>query len=455
LIANVPALLSMMATPGALVALSWVVVALAYAGILRIAFKAPFRRDLASFPAMRGWLLGGCLVGTLASVWLLSRLVLLHYLVAAASLAGMAWLWWRARPTYGRSRGWPAGSLGIGASLDAIDNRDYYLEQAARHGPIFKMSQFGRPVLCVVGLARGRQLLQDHRASLGPATLPYNKFVGIGMLRYIPRESHHTEGPLFRRALATPTLERSEPEARATLRQRLAVFAQTGGDIRPVIRSWTVELLATAFFGLHATDRRVRTLDAAQNAMNLQLTSGRKWSEAIQRSLVSAVEVVREAAQELRRTGESASVLGALVAPPRIRSATKGGSGTCFLQRASTVSAISVGSSVRRKSVANGVGWRTPRMDWYLAAVSPHRSRTLAMALASTTRRPRRCVSIAAEQSCASARPRSAGNRNGHHPDRGGDPGPAGPAHNRRVARFVGCPRSGQQFGLSPDHGRW
>jgi hypothetical protein len=263
---------------------------------------------------MRGWLLGGCLVGTLASVWLLSRLVLLHYLVAAASLAGMAWLWWRARPTYGRSRGWPAGSLGIGASLDAIDNRDYYLEQAARHGPIFKMSQFGRPVLCVVGLARGRQLLQDHRASLGPATLPYNKFVGIGMLRYIPRESHHTEGPLFRRALATPTLERSEPEARATLRQRLAVFAQTGGDIRPVIRSWTVELLATAFFGLHATDRRVRTLDAAQNAMNLQLTSGRKWSEAIQRSLVSAVEVVREAAQELRRTGESASVLGALVA---------------------------------------------------------------------------------------------------------------------------------------------
>jgi hypothetical protein len=56
------------------------------------------------------------------------------------------------------------------------------------------------------------------------------------MLRYIPRESHHTEGPLFRRALATPTLERSEPEARATLRQRLAVYRPRHGHFRRAIQ---------------------------------------------------------------------------------------------------------------------------------------------------------------------------------------------------------------------------
>src|SRR5688572_13863549 len=297
-----------------LVALSWAVVVVAFAGTLRVALKPPFRRDLAALPALRaGLVVSGLLAMSMGALVLLRVVVLLH-LTALACLTAMAYLWWRARPSYGRVRGWPPGSLGLGASLDAIDQREYYLEQAARHGPVFKMSQFGRPVLCIVGLARGRQLLQDHRTSLGAAALPYNRFVSRGMLRYMPHESHHAEGPLFRRAFSSTVLDADELAVRAACRRRLAAFAPTGGDIRPVIRGWIVESLADAFFGLRTDDARVGVLDAAQSAMNLQLSAGKAWGATIRNSLESANVVIKDAAREQLERGDSKSILGALIA---------------------------------------------------------------------------------------------------------------------------------------------
>ena len=196
-------------------------------GLLRLGLKPPFRRDLAALPVLRAWLALATLVTLVIGVWMLSRFPVLLHVVAVGALVAMASLWWRARPSYGRSRGWPPGSLGLGASLDAVDNRDYYLEQAARHGPVFKMSQFGRPVLCVVGLSRGRQLLQDHKSALTGASLPYNRFVGNGMLRYMPRQSHQTEGPLFRRAFSTIALDANESGVRDGCQRRLAALTRT------------------------------------------------------------------------------------------------------------------------------------------------------------------------------------------------------------------------------------
>ena len=298
-------------------ALSWGVVLFFVAMVLRLALKPPFRRDLAVLPVLRAWLLIGGFAGAAVGVWLLARVPALLHLSALAATAAMAFLWWRARPSYGRGRRWPPGSLGLGASLDAIDNRDYYLEQAARHGPVFKMSQFGRPVLCVVGLARGRELLQSHRSALTGASLPYNRFVGRGMLRYMPRVSHQTEGPLFRRAFSAIDLEGDEQPARAALRRRLAAFAEDqppgGADIRPLIRSWTTESLCRAFFGIQENDPRVDILDAAQQGMNLDRAGGAAWREAMEQGLSSASNVLREAGAEHIARGDSSSVLGALV----------------------------------------------------------------------------------------------------------------------------------------------
>ena len=110
LIANAPACSrSMMPSVTPLVALSWVIVALFFIGALRIALKPPFRRDLSTLPLLRVWLVVGGLGGVAAGIWILSRAVILLHAVAVACLVTSGWLWWRARPSYGRSRGWPRG----------------------------------------------------------------------------------------------------------------------------------------------------------------------------------------------------------------------------------------------------------------------------------------------------------------------------------------------------------
>ena len=292
---------------------------MAVIGVFRLGLKPPFRRDLAALPALRAWLALATLVLLVIGAGMLSRFPVLVHVAAGGALVAMAFLWWRGRPSYGRSWGWPPGSLGLGASLDAVDNRDYYLEQAARHGPVFKMSQFGRPVLCVVGLSRGRQLLQDHKAALAGASLPYNRFVGNGMLRYMPRQSHQTEGPLFRRAFSTIALDANECGVRDACHRRLAALAHSthagaGHDIRPFIRAWITESLASAFFGLRPDDPRVRVLDDANAAMNLDRSGGHAWRTAMEEAITSATRVLQQAGRELQARGDTASVLGSLVA---------------------------------------------------------------------------------------------------------------------------------------------
>ena len=288
-------------------------------GLLRLGLKPPFRRDLAALPALRAWLAVATLVLLVVGAWMLLRFPALVQLSAVAALIVMALLWWRARPSYGRSRGWPPGSLGIGASLDAVDNRDYYREQAARHGPIFKMSQFGRPVLCVVGLSRGRQLLQDHKAALAGASLPYNRFVRNGMLRYMTREFHQVEGPLFRRAFSNVALGANERSVRDACQRALASLghpplAEAGHDIRPLVRVWTIESLATAFFGFRPDDPRVRVLNQAIAAMNIDRSGGSAWRMAMQTAISSATDVMKEGGRELLARGDATSVLGVMVA---------------------------------------------------------------------------------------------------------------------------------------------
>ena len=161
------------------------VIAIATAQIARIALKPPFRRDMADIPVLA--IAGGtlALATTALGLWLMRRWPVSVDVAAFASVIGLAATSWRARPDYGRRRGWPPGSLGVGASLDAIDDRDFYLNQARTHGPVFKMSQFGRPVVCVVGLGRGRDLLKSNTVVLAGAPLPYNRFVPRGSLRYM------------------------------------------------------------------------------------------------------------------------------------------------------------------------------------------------------------------------------------------------------------------------------
>ena len=90
-------------------------------------------------------------------------------ILAGIALLAIALDRWRARPSYGRARGLPPGSLAIAPIGPWVDQADY-LKRAARYGPVFKMNNFLQPMVCVVGLKSGAELLRSHDArSLGPA----------------------------------------------------------------------------------------------------------------------------------------------------------------------------------------------------------------------------------------------------------------------------------------------
>ena len=286
-----------------------VVVLVAVAQVVRIAVKPPFRRDMAAFPvtAALGWLLA--ITAAIVGTWMLIRWPALLHAAALVSAVALIAAWWRARPDYGRAAGWPPGSLGIGASLDAINDRTFYLDQARLHGPVFKMSQFGRPVLCVVGLSRARELLHQHASALTGASLAYNRFLPKGSLRYMPASAHRQEAPAFRSAFSSLDLAAAESAIRAACRDALARLSSdsrtTAGGVRAreYIGGWVTVALARILFGLESGDRRIAILDQAQRDLMLDRMGGLRWRRQLERAFMTGSAVLREWATEGATSG--------------------------------------------------------------------------------------------------------------------------------------------------------
>ncbi|MFN0179952.1 MAG: cytochrome P450 [Gemmatimonadales bacterium] len=289
----------MIATLGELVVLA---VGLGLA--VRVAVKPPVRQELAPLGPV-AVAAGVAALGLMAiGTWAVLRWPELLHLVAGAVVVGSIALWWRARPTYGRRRGWPPGSLGIAASIDAVGDRDFYRTQARRHGPVFKMSQFGRPVVCVVGLARGREILQGQGESLAGAPLPYNRFLPKGMLRYMTAEDHRREAAIFRSAFAGIGVTNAEAAARAGCRRILAELAAASSRAPEGVRvtdywaEWAADALARLLFGVEPGDPRGARLDGARRQLELERTGGRRRRLHTESVFESATETLRELGRE-------------------------------------------------------------------------------------------------------------------------------------------------------------
>src|SRR5262249_16900712 len=123
--------------------------------------------------------------------------------VAAAAIAAGIWLLWRARRSYGANRNLPPGSLAI-LPLEPWINRRYYAQLAATYGPIFKMSHFFHPTVCIMNLESGLALLKEHDdvRLRSPKTAP-DRFLPCGFLRGMDPENHKVYRKLVQ-SLITP-----------------------------------------------------------------------------------------------------------------------------------------------------------------------------------------------------------------------------------------------------------
>jgi cytochrome P450 len=218
------------------------------------------RRELRLHPVLVAAAVVGALGGLVLLGW--SALHSLPLLRAVTACVAGAWVLaaWRAHPAYGRRRGLPPGSLGLVPSLRAIVEPDFYAREARRHGVVFKMAQFHRPVACVVGLERCRSVLRQHGPALVPPPLPLSSAIPRGFLRYMAPADHERYAPLFRAAFSdaalagvAPAVARETDRALATL----AAAGPTGAYPQAVLREHLLVVLLEMFFGglLHAEDR--------------------------------------------------------------------------------------------------------------------------------------------------------------------------------------------------------
>ncbi|MFO1308453.1 MAG: cytochrome P450 [Burkholderiales bacterium] len=276
---------------------------------MRLATKPPLRRDAAAHPALAAALAGALFLGAALLLWATAAWPLVRHLAAALALATLLALAWRARPAYGARRGWPPGSLGLGESLDAIDDRRYYRDRAARYGPIFKTSQFGRPVACVVGHDRARRILVEHADALAPATLPYNRLLTKGVLRYMSGADHREEAPVFRAAFARMDVAGAEASLRASLRRELARLSEAslrddgGAYAREAFERWIVGAIARLFLGIEPDDGRVAAIARELPRLAFHRTGGPRW----RRELLAGVAAIAAIVRGIHRDAEAGS----------------------------------------------------------------------------------------------------------------------------------------------------
>jgi cytochrome P450 len=223
---------------------------------LRILLMPAARRELREQPRHTAFLVVVALATFAVLAWAAVRSPIVLRSMAIAAVVCVAFFAWRSRPTFGRSRSRPPGSLSLKNSLDAIVDRSFYAGQVRRHGPVFKMAQFHQPVACIVDIGKGRELLKRASESLVLAPLPISDEIPRGFIRYMKPDDYALYSRLFRSAFSVGVLDANRDFARDVVCRELGHLAATcegaqpgGIDPRESVARLTLTVLLRVYFG--------------------------------------------------------------------------------------------------------------------------------------------------------------------------------------------------------------
>ena len=274
---------------------------------LRAATSAAYRRVF-PFDALRLGASAVVYVGVVAAIAIYEP----RWLRIPAFLAGIAvaYLIWRARPSFGVSSAVPPGSLQP-LPVSPWSDPEFYKHQAARYGDVFKMSQFGQPMVCMVGLERANRLLLEYDDKLVAPPLPFSRFIAGGYLRYLPEETHATYRKLFRSIFYSDAITHAEPRVAAAFQRGFAAMAGESSErgavaVRtPVMRMMFVAW-AELFYGIdeaHPDFRRLRELFHIIDIRKARWASRRR----IEPALAEIEAIIRRRAERLTSESEQSS----------------------------------------------------------------------------------------------------------------------------------------------------
>lgn len=241
------------------------ILAIAVLPVVRVCCSRAFLLKLRTFPKI-----GVQLFVSFAVYAAIVSAAVLYFPWTLRILAGIALLAialdrWRARPSYGRARGLPPGSLAIAPIGPWVDQADYR-KRAARYGPVFKMNNFLQPMVCVVGLKSGAELLRSHDEDLSVPPLPFERYVPGGFIRYMAGNEHRTQAARLRAAISDTVIRDREPGmvriAAGELEQLSKDSTANGEGIppRPYLDRMVFAMFVELFFGIDHRSERVREL---------------------------------------------------------------------------------------------------------------------------------------------------------------------------------------------------
>ncbi len=196
---------------------------------VRIAFKRPVRREVRAHPWLGTAAVVVGLVILVAIAWLTQESAAARRTVTALVALAVLVAWIHARPSSGKGRGQPPGSMGLAASLDAIDDPSFYARESARHGPVFKMRQVHQPVACITDLGVARDLLQRDDGSLGQSEWSFNRLVPGGYLEYMEGDRHTRYRRMFAEAFTGDVVRAAREPIAATARAQCSAMSAAGG----------------------------------------------------------------------------------------------------------------------------------------------------------------------------------------------------------------------------------
>ena len=204
--------------------------------------------------------------------------VLLHA-AAALALVILVIERLRARPSYGKTKNLPPGSLALVPRQPWVDD-SYFEKMAERYGQIFKTSHYFRPMICVVGARRGLALMSAHDGELLPPQVRFNQFIPRGFLRYMSYSDHDTYKKLLQRVLSRSVLQSAEAEMRSVIRGTLEkMAAETAGnpndgiEPRQYLSDMLLTVFAALFFGITQDDRALGNLHALYRRIDIKKAS--------------------------------------------------------------------------------------------------------------------------------------------------------------------------------------
>lgn len=212
----------------------------------------------------------------------------------------------RARPGYGETRNLPPGSLSLVPRQPWVDDQ-FFAKTSERYGPVFKISHYFRPMICVIGARRGLALMAAHDDDLLPPKVRFNQFIPRGFLRYMSPSDHDKYKKLLQRVISRSVLRGAETDVQYVIQSGLELMATdsairrgTGIDPREYLSDLLLAVFATMFFGIRKDDemfdelkrlyRRIDIKKASCASSRQEINAGEQIADVIQRQLLRLEE---------------------------------------------------------------------------------------------------------------------------------------------------------------------